>query len=178
LLIPTLERADAGFFRALRSARDPSHDSLPTTPSVLTEKVTTRTAPSGARPQPGAVPQELPVADAALRLSDLAQSFPSAPFVLRLVTGSKSSRVRVRPVPSTELLAGQRVVMASSSIQLRGAPVSAVAGTFSMSTRTDAVTDEPFVLISVNSDGGLAQAKMSAADWNSLKSLGIIEDLN
>ena len=178
LLIPTLERADAAFFGALRSARDPSHDSLPTTPSVLTEKVTTRTAPSGARPQPGAVPQELPVADTALRLSDLAQSFPSAPFMLRLVAGTKTSRVRVRPVPSADLVAGQRVVMASSSLQLRGAPVSAVAGIFSMSNRTDAVTEEPFVIISVNGDGGLAQAKMSAADWNSLKSVGLVEDLN
>lgn len=178
LLIPTLERADAAFFGALRSASDPSHYSLPTTPSVLIDEVTDRSAPSGVRPQPGAVPQELPVADTALRLSDLAQNFPSVPFMLRLVAGTKTSRVRVRPVPSADLMAGQRVVMASSSLQLRGAPISAVAGIFSMNTRTDAVTEEPFVIISVNGDGGLAQARMSVADWDSLKSVGLVEDLN
>lgn len=178
LLIPTLERVDAAFFGTLRSARDPLQDSLPNTPSVLSDEAMARSAPSDARPQPEAELNELPVPDAVLRLSDLAQSFPSAPFMLRLVTGAKSSRVRVRPVPSADLVPGQRVVIVSSLLHLRGASVSAVAGIFNMSTRIDAVTEEPFVIISVNGEGGLAQAKMSAADWNSLKSVGLIEDFN
>lgn len=178
LLIPTLERVDAAFFGAFLFSRDTLNDSRSTEVPATTERAIARPTPSDDRLQTDAAVQDLPHADAVLRLSDLAQSFPTAPFVLRLVSGSKSSRVRVRPVPTADLVAGQRVVLASASLQLRSAPVSAVAGTLSMSTRTDAVTEESFVMISVNGVGGLAQAKMSATDWNSLKSVGIVEDLN
>jgi hypothetical protein len=81
-------------------------------------------------------------------------------------------------VPSADIKAGQRVVVASPFLHLRSAAVSVVAGIFSISTLTDAVTEEPFILVSINGEGGLAQAKMPAADWNSLKSIGLIEDLN
>jgi hypothetical protein len=68
--------------------------------------------------------------------------------------------------------------MVSPFLRLRGAAVTTMVGNFSISTLTDAVTDEPFILVSVNGEGGLAQAKMPAADWNSLKSIGLIEDLS
>jgi len=178
LLIPTLERGHAAFFGELQSIQDHSHKFLPNSPSELVYDETTRAAQADALSKPGAAEQKLPVADTALRLSDLEHNFPSAAFTLRLSGGRKISRVRVRPVPSAELVDGQRVVLASPSLKLRGAKISAVVGIFSMSTRTDAVTEEPLVIISVKSDGGLAQAKMPAADWNTLKSVGLLEDSN
>jgi hypothetical protein len=170
-----LERVDAAFFGAFRISRDTLNASRSTPTS---EQAFAESAPAINPVQTDAAAQDPPRADAVLRLSDLAQSFPTAPFVLRLIVGSRSNRVRVRPVPTADLVDGQRVVLTSALLQLRGLPVSAVTGTLKISARIDAVTEEPFVNISVNGNGGLAQAKMSAADWNSLKSVGIIEDLN
>jgi hypothetical protein len=167
LLIPTLERVDAAFFKVRQTTDDfsgkPGSMPVPllhgdTIQSTLNKR------------------ESLPV-ELALRLSELTESFPSEPFMLRLITGSKVYRVRVKPVAGSDLKAGQRVVIASHFLRLRGAPVSIVAGSFSISTLIDAVTEEPFILVSVNGEGGLAQAKMPAADWNSLKSIGLIEDL-
>ena len=178
LLIPTLERVDAAFFKALGTIQEPSSESPSGRSRAHDEAVAVRHASREESAQPISAAPERSAYEPGLRLSDLAASFPSEPFVLRLVTGSKTSRVRVRPVSSAELKAGQRVVMVCPSLQLRGAPVSAVAGTFSMSELTDAITDETFVLVTVKSDGGFAQARLSAADWGSLRGVGLLEDLN
>jgi hypothetical protein len=178
LLIPTLERSDAAFFKDIRSSDDPSSAlRLRPPPAKHEGLVVVQSNPIGSTQAVTNV-RENSSAEIALRLSELTENFPSVPFVLRLINGSKARRVRVNPVLSADLKSGQYVVMASPFLQLRGAPVPAVAGTFSISTRTDAVTDEPFVLVSVKGDGGLAQAKMSSADWSSLKSIGLIEVLN
>jgi hypothetical protein len=167
LLIPTLERVDAAFFKVRQTTDDFSGKpgSMPVT--VLHGDTIQSTLNKR---------ESLPV-ELALRLSELIERFPSEPFMLRLITGSKVNRVRVKPVAGSDLKAGQRVVLASPFLRLRGAPVSIVAGSFSISTLIDAVTEEPFILVSVNGEGGLAQAKMPAAVWNSLKSIGLIEDL-
>jgi hypothetical protein len=167
LLIPTLERVDAAFFKALGTVQE--------TPVIFPSEQS-RTHEESAQPISETIEQS--TVERSLRLSELAANFPSDPFVLRLVTGSKVSRVRVRPVSTADLKAGQRIVMAYPSLQLRGAPVSAVAGIFGISQRTDVITDETFVLVSVKGDGGLAQARLSAADWSSLRSVGLLEDLN
>lgn len=178
LLIPTLERMEAAFFKALRTPQDPPSN-LRLEPSLIKREdpAVQDTHSDGSSPQ-AAIEGKYSTAEVGIRLSDLAENFPSSPFVLRLINGSKAKRIRVRPLPSIEIKTGQHVVMASPSLQLRGAPISAVAGTFSISTRTNAVTDEPFVLVSVNGEGGLAQARMSADEWISLRSIGLIEDLN
>ena len=167
LLIPTLERVDAAFF-TVRQTTDDFSGKPGSMPVPLLHGDTIQSTLNKR--------ESLPV-ELALRLSELTESFPSEPFMLRLITGSKVNRVRVKPVAGSDLKPGQSVVLASPFLRLRGAPVSIVAGSFSISTLIDAVTEEPFILVSVNGEGGLAQAKMPAADWNSLKSIGLIEDL-
>jgi hypothetical protein len=177
LLIPTLERVDAAFFNVRRTDGDFSGAPGPRLASMQKDESAILPKGPGTTNKPTPIKRESPPAEMALRLSDLTDTFPSEPFLLRLITGSKVTRVRVRPVPSADIKAGQRVVVASPFLSLRSAAVSVVAGIFSISKLTDAFTDEPFILVSINGEGGLAQAKMPAAEWNSLKSIGLIEDL-
>jgi hypothetical protein len=177
LLIPTLERVDAAFFQGLDTLQAASYEYSAVPAAAHGEDIGV--------PHVGSVEPDQPLSAASghakfepgLRLSDLAENFPKEPFVLRVINGSKVVRVRVRPVPSADLVAGQRVVMACPSLQLRGSPVSAVTGVFAISERIDAATDESFVLVSIKGEGGLAQARLSKAEWQSLMTIGQIEDL-
>jgi len=178
LLIPTLERVDAAFFKVPRTTNYLSGSHASNSLPSQQKYVSTRQNRLSDEIKPPPNKRDSVPAEVALRLSDLAENFPTEPFILRLTTGSKVSRVRVRPVSSTDLKSGNRIVMVSPFLRLRGAAVTTMVGNFSISTLTDAVTDEPFILVSVNGEGGLAQAKMPAADWNSLKSIGLIEDLS
>jgi hypothetical protein len=179
LLISTLERTDAAFFKDLQSPDGPRevfrHE--------LDEVKGDGKLPSGKKPSP--LVKDLDPSDrgdsrgeAALRMSDLATDFPVEPFALRLIVGAKVSRVRVNPVVTSDLELGQRVVMASPSLRLHGKSIPVAVGSINIGKLTDAVTGETFIHVSVKDDGGLAQAKMSVSDWQDLKSIGLVEAMN
>lgn len=114
---------------------------------------------------------------AELQLSDLGAIFPPVPFIVRLGTSSNSARVRVTPVPSIDVQAGARVVFGSSALQLHGTSVPAVMGPIGIEARTDATSGESYVLISVRTDGGIAQARLPEEAWKTLTTIGVVEDL-
>jgi hypothetical protein len=112
-----------------------------------------------------------------LMLSDLSAAFPRSPFVLRLGTTSNAARVRVTPLSSAEVRAGNRVILAHPALRCRGVPVPAAIGKVGIESRTDATNGDAYVLISVRDEGAIAQARLSQEEWKTLTTIGVIEDL-
>jgi hypothetical protein len=114
---------------------------------------------------------------AELHLSDLARGFPNSPFIVRLGTQTNASRIRVTPVSTTDLRIGERVILAARVLRLHDEAIPAAIGKLGIESRSDASSDEHYVLVSVRGDAGVAQARLSEAEWKSLTSVGRIEDM-
>jgi hypothetical protein len=114
---------------------------------------------------------------AELHLSDLAHGFPSLPFVVRLGTQASAGRIRVTPVSTEDLAVGERVILAAPALRLHGEAAPAAIGKLGIESRSDASSGERYVLASVRGDGGVAQARLSEAEWKNLTSIGRVEDL-
>jgi len=112
------------------------------------------------------------------QLSDLARGFPSVPFIVRLGTRANSGRIRVTPVSTADLEVGESVLLAAPALRLRGAVIPAVIGKLGIESRSDASSGEHYVLVSVRGDAGVALARLSEAEWNSLRSVGRVENLS
>ncbi len=111
-----------------------------------------------------------------LQLSDLKAVFPRTPFVVLLGPKADAARVRVTPVSTNEVREGDRVVVASPALRLRGVPVPAVIGKLSIESRTDAKSGEVYLLITLRSEGGVALARYSEHEWKALTTIGVVED--
>lgn len=112
-----------------------------------------------------------------LQLSDLGSSFPQTPFMVRLGTAPEAALVRVTPVPTADVRAADRVLVASPALRLRGAAAPAVIGTIGIESRTDASSGVTYILISVRSESGVAQARFSPEEWQSLSTIGVVQDI-
>jgi hypothetical protein len=123
------------------------------------------------------LPREYANTVAELHLSDLARRFPNFPFIVRLGTQANAGRIRVTPVSTANLKVGESVILAAPALRLRGEAVPAAIGKLGMESRSDASTGERYVLVSVRRDVGVAQARLSEAEWKGLTSIGIVEDL-
>jgi hypothetical protein len=122
-------------------------------------------------------PQDLARADnGELQLSDLEKAFPSAPFVLRTGSESNVARMTVTPVSPTDVQIGDWVVLASAALHQRGKSIPALIGKFSMESRRDARSNEPYVLITVRDENGRAQARLSEDEWQNLTTIGVVKD--
>ena len=86
--------------------------------------------------------------------------------------------MRVIPVPTDDLAIGERVILVTPSLRLHGEIVPAAIGKLIIESRLDASSDESYVLVSVRGDGGVAQARLSEAEWRSLTSVGRVENLS
>jgi hypothetical protein len=117
-----------------------------------------------------------PGADIPLQFSDLATRFPDGPFRLRLNAGSDSEELRVRPVLTSTLGSANTVVLASPKLQRQGEQIPAAIGRLRVESRTDANDGSSYVLVSVRSDDGLAQARFSEDEWRTLTTIGVVED--
>jgi len=176
LLVPTLDIADAAFFKTLSVDHStssvasvvPERDGPETTIQSLIPKRSTKTA---------VPPVGLTEAQNHLRPVDLIHSFPTTPFILNLGNFARATLVKVTPVQSASLRNGQRAVIVCPMMQRRGAAAPVVTGVLAISERIDAVTEERFVLVSVKSNGGLAQVRLSAEEWSALKTVGLLEDV-
>jgi hypothetical protein len=114
---------------------------------------------------------------AELQLSDLGHGFPTTPFVVRLGTQASAGRIRVTPISTAELRVGEQVILATPALRLHGDAAPAAIGKLGIESRSDASNDERYVLVSVRGDGGVAQARLSEAEWKGLTSVGRVEDL-
>jgi hypothetical protein len=113
-----------------------------------------------------------------LHLSDLARGFPNSAFNVRLGTQASSGRVRVTPVPTTDLRVGENVILAAPALRLHGEAVPAAIGKLGIESRSDAASGDHYVLASVRGDRGVAQARLSEAEWKNLTSIGRVENLD
>lgn len=118
----------------------------------------------------------VPGSDVPLQLSDLTTHFPDAPFRLRPNTGANTEELFVKPVPTSALSPADSVVIVSSKLQHHGTPVPAAIGRLRVESRTDANDGSPYVLVSVRSDDGLVQARFSEDEWQTLSTIGVVED--
>ena len=116
-----------------------------------------------------------PGVDIPLQLSDLATRFPDVPFRLRLHADSGAEELRVRPVPTSTLGSADTVVIASPQLQRQGEQFAAAIGRIRVESRIDANDGAPYVLVSVRSDDGLAQARFSEDEWRTLRTIGVVE---
>jgi hypothetical protein len=123
------------------------------------------------------LPTESGNSGAELHLSDLARRFPNEPFIVRLGAQSSAGRIRVAPVPTNDLVGGERVILVAPSLRLHGQIVPAAIGKLGIDSRLDASNDERYILVSVRGDGGVAQARLSEAEWKTLTTVGRVEDL-
>lgn len=114
---------------------------------------------------------------AELHLSDLARGFPKSPFIVRLGAQASAGRIRVTPVATADLKVGEPVILATPALRLHGETVTAAIGKLGIKSRSDASSGEHYVLASVRGDGGMAQARLSEAEWKSLTSIGRVETL-
>ena len=112
-----------------------------------------------------------------LQISDLGTTFPTSPFVVRLGTASNAPRVRVTPVLAAQVKPGDRVLVAIRGLRQRGVEVPAAIGDIGIEARMDATSGESYVLVTVRSEEGSAQARISEDHWNSLTTIGLTEDL-
>ena len=69
------------------------------------------------------------------------------------------------------------MIISTPLMRLHGAEVPAAIGKLGIESRTDVATGERYMLISVRSDGGVAQARFAAEEWKSLLSIGHVETL-
>ncbi len=118
----------------------------------------------------------VPDSNVPLQLSDLATGFPDAAFRLRLNAGADAGELLVRPVPTSELEAADRVVLASPKLQRQGMPVPAAVGRLRVESRTDANDGSAYVLVSLRGDDSLAQARFSEDEWRSLRTVGVVAE--
>ena len=109
------------------------------------------------------------------KLKELAENFPSAPFVLQVPLEDKIKRLNVKPISTADLIKGQNIVLSVFGMEQRGKQVSTAIGKFKLAEQLDAATDQMQYLITVTGDGGIAQIKMSKNEWDSLTSVGLIE---
>jgi hypothetical protein len=152
-------------------------DPLPGPPTDASGKFVDYAAIASNPPPHIHLPREHSGAGGELHLADLSREFPRTPFVVRLGTGSTAGRVRVTPVPTKGLVAGDQVIISTPSMRLHGASVPAAIGKLGIESRTEAATGEHYMLISVRSDSGLAQARFAEEEWKSLLSIGRVEIL-
>jgi hypothetical protein len=110
-------------------------------------------------------------------LSDVSLGFPSTPFVVRLGITPGAARIRVTPAPTDEIKIGEKIILATPTLHLHGAAVPAVVGRLGIESRTDAATSERYLLVSVRGEDGIAQARLSEAEWKGLRTIGRAEDL-
>ena len=113
-----------------------------------------------------------------LQLPDLGARFPNESFVLRQGTGTDAKRMRVTPAPALGVSDGDEIVMASPLLTLRGKPVPAAIGKLRLDRRTDAASGEAYVMVTLRGPDGLAQARMSEDEWNSLTTLGLVQHMD
>jgi hypothetical protein len=110
-------------------------------------------------------------------LSDLSLGFPSTPFVVRLGTTPGAARIRVTPALTDELKVGERIILATPTLRLHGAAVPAAIGKLGIEFRTDAASGERYVLVSVRGKDGIAQTRLSEAEWKVFRTVGRADDL-
>ena len=82
------------------------------------------------------------------------------------------------PLSTADLKGGERVVLAASGLRLHGEAISAAVGKLGIEARSDALSGECYVLVSVHGDRGVAQVRLSEAEWKSLGGVGRVEDLD
>lgn len=159
LLIPTLGSDDAAFFKGLDADKVKS---AKTDGSYLNE-------------QPSAESAQLDKSKK-YKLRELAENFPNSPFVLQVPSEDKIKRLNVKPISTAELIKGQNIVLSVFGMEQRGKQVSTAIGKFKLAEQLDAATDQMQYLITVTGDGGIAQIKMSKKEWDSLTTVGLIEE--
>ena len=113
----------------------------------------------------------------ALQLSDLTVQFPSAAFVLRQGTTVDAQELRVRPVRTADIQINDQVVLVSPRLRSSGTPVPSVLGRLRVEARTDAGDGSAYVLVTVRSENGIAQARFSEEEWRSLKTVGVVQEI-
>jgi hypothetical protein len=158
LLIPTLESDAAAFFKDLDADKVKSGKA---DGANLNEQINAESTQANQSKE--------------YRLKDLAEDFPSTPFVLQVPFEGKIKRLNVRPISPAQLITGQNIVLSVFGIEQRGKQVSTAIGKFKLAEQLDAATDQIRYLITVTGDSGIAQIKMSKNEWDSLNSVGIIE---
>jgi len=118
----------------------------------------------------------MPGSGVPLQLSDLATRFPDTPFRLRLDASADTKELYVRPTLTSTIDPADTVVLASPQLQRQGSPVLAAIGRLRVEPRTDADDGSAYMLVSLRGDDGLVQARFSEAEWQSLKTIGVVED--
>ena len=98
------------------------------------------------------------------------------PFLLQVPSEDKFKRVHVRPISTAELVNGQNIVLSVFGLEQRSKQISTAVGKFKLAEQLDAATDQMQYLITVSSEGGIAQIKMPKTEWDSLTTVGIIEE--
>lgn len=69
------------------------------------------------------------------------------------------------------------MIISTPLLRLHGAAVPTVIGKLGIESRTNAATGERYMLISVRSDSGVAQARFAEEEWKGLLSIGRVETL-
>ncbi len=108
--------------------------------------------------------------------SRLLLHFPDYPFQLQMSSESGTERVHVVPRETNRIEQGDLVVLASSRLKRQSTRVSVAIGRLRVESRTDANDDSSYVLVSVRSDDGLAQARFSEEEWRTLTTIGVVDD--
>ncbi|MCB1810599.1 MAG: N-6 DNA methylase [Candidatus Competibacteraceae bacterium] len=112
-----------------------------------------------------------------LQLPDIATRFPNAPFVLRLGSTKDAHELRVKPTATSEIKPTDTVVLASPNLQRHGEPIGAAIGQLRVESRTDANDGSKYVLVLLRGDDGLAQARFSEDEWQSLTTIGVVDEI-
>jgi len=159
LLIPTLESDDAAFFKDLDADKVKS---AKTDGAYLNEQINAESTQSNQSKE--------------YRIRELAENFPNTPFVLQVPSEDKIKRLNVKPISTADLIKGQNIVLSVFGMEQRGKQVSTAIGKFKLTEQLDAATDQMQYLITVTGDGGIAQIKMSKKEWDSLTTVGLIEE--
>jgi hypothetical protein len=113
-----------------------------------------------------------------LSLGRLAHEFPGEPFVLHLAGADSTAAVRVTPTRTDAIDDSQRVVVACPGLTRSGQDVPAAIGTLRVDRRVDADSGEESVLLVLKGSDGVARARLRPEDWESLATIGIVEDLS
>jgi hypothetical protein len=158
LLIPTLESDDAAFFKDLDINKVKS---AKTDGAYLNERINAEGTQSSHSKE--------------YRLRELAENFPSTPFVLQIASEDKIKRVHVKPIPTAELTNGQNIVLSAFGMEQRGKQISTTVGKFKLAEQLNLTTDQMQYLITVTGEDGIAQIKLSKEDWDSLTTVGLID---
>lgn len=109
-------------------------------------------------------------------LTALVHGFPDEPFDLAVDGTMHGARLRVSPTTTGSVDESRRIVITCPGLERGGTTIPGAIGKLRADERIDSSTGEAYVAITIRTPEGIARARMTPQQWETLETIGIVED--